>query len=243
MSEATMGASWPRHHKEPQLFVPNVCVPPRQIAVDSTSGVASLTVINRVFMNSPYSWKENLFSLTVSLVLIPALAGCHSSNTGSDPTGRSTSDELVPAPVETVFYTPTDEVFPNPERGFHTGFDLVTQTDAKWVYQQGFTLARTYVRPDDYRETDLPESLLTDLDWGLGAVRSAGIKVILRFTYNFGYEPDASKARILAHIQQLASVLQENGDVIAAMPAGFVGAWGEWHSSTNGLDNPTDGNG
>jgi hypothetical protein len=31
-------------------------------------------------------------------------------------------------------------------------------------------------------------------------------------------------------------VLANNADVIVALEAGFVGAWGEWHSSTHGLD-------
>ncbi|HRF98246.1 MAG TPA: DUF4874 domain-containing protein, partial [Aggregatilineales bacterium] len=30
-------------------------------------------------------------------------------------------------------------------------------------------------------------------------------------------------------------ILQNNADVIAFMEIGFVGAWGEWHSSTNVL--------
>jgi hypothetical protein len=34
--------------------------------------------------------------------------------------------------------------------------------------------------------------------------------------------------------------LQKNADVIAWVEAGFIGAWGEWHTSTNGLDNITD---
>src|SRR5207249_176353 len=39
-----------------------------------------------------------------------------------------------------------------------------------------------------------------------------------------------------------APVLRANADVIAVMDAGFIGAWGEWHSSTHGLDNVRDRN-
>jgi hypothetical protein len=35
-------------------------------------------------------------------------------------------------------------------------------------------------------------------------------------------------------------VLHANEDVIVAVQAGLIGPWGEWHSSTNGLDNPID---
>ena len=38
---------------------------------------------------------------------------------------------------------------------------------------------------------------------------------------------DATKARILGHIDNLQPVLEENQDVIAAVQMGFVGIWGE----------------
>jgi hypothetical protein len=65
-----------------------------------------------------------------------------------------------------------------------------------------------------------------------------GFKIIGRFAYNNGPsgEPDAPLDRVLAHIDQLAPVLRENSDVLAFLEAGFIGAWGEWHHSTNGLE-------
>jgi hypothetical protein len=66
--------------------------------------------------------------------------------------------------------------------------------------------------------------------------------VILRFAYNFGpypnSEPDAPQEWVLKHIAQLEPLLQDNADVIAVLQAGFIGAWGEWHTSTNGLTEP-----
>jgi hypothetical protein len=72
-------------------------------------------------------------------------------------------------------------------------------------------------------------------------VREVGIKFIVRFSYNDGTsapntQPDATLAQVLRHIEQLAPILEANKDVIAWFEAGFIGAWGEWHSSTNGLD-------
>jgi hypothetical protein len=68
------------------------------------------------------------------------------------------------------------------------------------------------------------------------------MKVIPRFAYNFPMggtwpyqDPDAPLDRVLAHIAQLQPILRENADIIAFMEIGFVGAWGEWHSSTNRL--------
>jgi len=145
-----------------------------------------------------------------------------------------------PTPVALTF-TPSDQNVTNPERGFFTPVDIVTTpTNFETLRTAlGYTLVRSYVRLDDYRDQDLPQTLLDDLDHALGEVRAGGVKVILRFAYNFGpypdSEPDASREQILRHIAQLTPVLQANGDVIAWMEAGFVGAWGEWHTSTHGL--------
>jgi len=133
----------------------------------------------------------------------------------------------------------SDAILPNPERGFYRTLNLVTDRDYAWVRQAGSTLAFSYVRLDDYRDRDLDAALLDAAQEGFDEARLAGIKIVLRFAYNFGpypnSEPDATKAWVLAHITQLTPLLQANQDVIAVVQAGFIGAWGEWHTSTNGL--------
>ncbi len=108
----------------------------------------------------------------------------------------------------------------------------------------GNTLVHLNIYLDEYRESDIPEKTLDGLQTNFADIRDAGVKAIIRYSYNAGpypdSEPDASKAQILRHIEQLTPLLQTNADVIAWVEAGFIGAWGEWHTSTNGLDNLTD---
>jgi hypothetical protein len=130
--------------------------------------------------------------------------------------------------------------FLNPERGYYTGVNLMSPSNAAGLRAKGITLAIAIVRLDDYRNKSLDSTFLANLDKGFAAARAAGIKVILRFAYNASKTSDASKSRILGHIAQLKPYLVKNADVIAVMQAGFIGAWGEWHSSTNGLDNTAD---
>ena len=125
--------------------------------------------------------------------------------------------------------------FLNPERGLHQEVDLLARTGFASVRASGATLARNYIRLDAYRYGPLPASLLSDLAAGLAEARIHGIKIVLRFSYNFGWEADASLDTVLLHIGQLAPILSEYQDVLAVLQAGFIGAWGEWHSSTNGL--------
>jgi len=77
------------------------------------------------------------------------------------------------------------------------------------------------------------------LKMAFDAIREAGCKVIVRVSYSDDIgQPDASKDQIFRHIDQLQPLYEQNKDVICLSEAGFIGAWGEWHSSTNGLDTP-----
>jgi hypothetical protein len=153
--------------------------------------------------------------------------------------------EWIDPPTTTITLTSTDEVFLNPERGFYRSVNLITGSNYDRVREEGSTVAHSYARLDDYRDRDIEASFLADLETGFAGARAAGIKIIFRCAYNFGpypdSEPDASKDWILRHLEQLEPVLQANADVIAVMQAGFIGAWGEWHTSTNHLlDDPQD---
>lgn len=145
------------------------------------------------------------------------------------------------APLATITYQPSDEVFLNPERGFFDFVELTEGGDFQHVRQNGRTLAYAGVHLDAYRDGPIDSAFLDSLGIGFARARTDGIKLVLRFVYNDDLgQPDASKARVLAHISQLTPLLSANQDVIAVVQAGFIGAWGEWHSSTNGLDNPSD---
>lgn len=141
-------------------------------------------------------------------------------------------------------YIYSDAPLLNPERGFFTPYELPSPAGFSSVRITGNTLVHLNIFLNDYRESDLPEELLNGLQTNFDDIREAGVKAIIRFAYNEGpypdTEPDASKSQILKHIEQLTPLLQTNTDVIAWVEAGFIGAWGEWHTSTNGLDNLQD---
>lgn len=147
-----------------------------------------------------------------------------------------------------VQYTISEVPLQNPERGFASGFDpddtSLEDTDLNEYYEEGVTLVYTTIRLDAYRESELPFELLQEISAYFASNRSSGVKSILRFAYNDGpypdTEPDAPLELILRHIEQLTPILQNNADMIAWLEAGFIGAWGEWHQSTNGLDKDPD---
>ncbi len=132
-------------------------------------------------------------------------------------------------------YVATDENFDNPERGFFTQeiFPETNLSDAQ------FAIIRPQVRLDDFRNRPLSEEFLNRVQASFDAVRDSGKKVVVRFQYA-AEGPDAPKDIIMRHIEQITPLLRRNADVIFALEAGFIGMWGEWHSSANGLDNMRD---
>jgi hypothetical protein len=199
---------------------------------------------------------QHRFSLSTSfvlLVLVTVLSSCTGRIVDDSQVGVSGDDSpgdddgvshppagSNPAPMVSVDVAESSAEITNPERGFYVGVDLLSTTSAAQAGSSGHTLAIAEVHLDDYRDRPLDAALLAALDAGFDRVRDAGIKVILRFAYNESFGDDAPKAVMLNHIAQLKPLLQKHADVIAVMQAGFIGAWGEWHTSTNGLDNDAD---
>lgn len=140
---------------------------------------------------------------------------------------------------------PTGEDFPNPERGFYrfaTDPARITATSLQYVVDDGQRLVYTPADLSAWRTRDLPATYLNKLNTGFANLRKQGLKAVLRFAYNYPETEDdylnardATLSRVKRHITQLTPVLQANADVIAVMQGGFIGAWGEWHTSSNNL--------
>ncbi|WP_431262910.1 DUF4832 domain-containing protein [Roseateles chitinivorans] len=171
------------------------------------------------------------------------------------PTPETPTTTPVPTPVppagtddpQTVAtFTATDAELPNPERGFYrwtwANLDTFTRADADDAYKAGYRLLFSKLDLSAYRGSDLTPALLAQVETALDHARAAGVKLVIRVVYNYpesevDYQnaKDAPLSRVLAHITQFKPVLQRNADVIAFMQAGFIGAWGEWHTSSNNL--------
>ncbi len=161
--------------------------------------------------------------------------------TNSSCTAANTSDS------NTKSYTSSSEIFPNPDRGFYvsaysTNGDSPLNLDhLKSIRAKNMTqIRRIYIIPA-YRNSALPKSFLDFVAQDCETARKAGVRLIMRFTYNWqGDLSDAPSDRIVSHLDQLKSVLTDNKDAISFMETGFMGYWGEWHHSSNNLENKGD---
>ncbi|MDD1425228.1 DUF4832 domain-containing protein [Dolichospermum sp. ST_sed9] len=170
-------------------------------------------------------------------------------------------------------YQPSDKNFSNPERGFAVSYDPPWPNKITWDFcnpsqenskkytytawteplnlasllsqqAQGMSLAMVRYHIAEFRDRPLSSEFLNRLDTDFATARKANIKLVIRFTYNWAMGgPDASLKKVHQHLNQIKKVLQKNVDVIAFMDAGFIGCWGEWHTSSNNLigDYKTDG--
>lgn len=142
----------------------------------------------------------------------------------------------------------------NPDRGFHLecnlladqmkspyndyevyGNDLYTkkveQFDAK---DDNLTLVQQYIYLTNWVSKDLDTEALSNIRKIFELMKAQGYKAILRFAYNhagLNTSGGESKQWILRHIEQLTPLLNEYIGQIATMQVGFIGAWGEWHTS------------
>jgi hypothetical protein len=95
------------------------------------------------------------------------------------------------------------------------------------------------ILPNDAETLD---GVLSKVEEGFNAISQCGVKAIVRFYYLEkdceGGCIDPPLTRILHHIAELKPKLAQHQDVIMAVQAGFIGAWGEWHGSN--LSNTID---
>ncbi|MCH9683709.1 MAG: DUF4832 domain-containing protein [Deltaproteobacteria bacterium] len=179
----------------------------------------------------------------------PVETGAADSSSSGD-SGTAT-DTGAGERTQTATFEPDDTTdFINPERGWMERGDaenFASYRAGDDSHPTGYSVVWTPVgspvwngnagnpfRLDNYRTQDLPAALLDGLQDVFAAARDAGIKLKVRFAYNYsGDGEDTTLQWMTTHVNQLGPVLSENADTIASMDAGFVGRWGEMHSSTD----------
>lgn len=139
----------------------------------------------------------------------------------------------------------------NPERGFRFEIlvgqipsDIVTGAYLRdpWPFPRytcdGVAVTQAYCYLLQFAESEIPQEKIDALEADFARARKDGVKFLLRFAYEFGgiRGTGPTTERILAHIRQLTPVVRRNTDVIYALQIGWVGAWGEFHSSTHKIE-------
>ena len=160
--------------------------------------------------------------------------------------------EFAPA-VEYETYQFTEDLtdFPNPERGLYLhskwqmtegGASNLSREQLQAARANGMTLVFRLYDLREFLISPLSISVLETLEADFQTFRSLGMKIILRFRYSSSSTApygDAPPDQVYSHLNQLAPILQRNEDVIFAVQAGFIGAWGEWYYTDHWGDRGT----
>ena len=165
------------------------------------------------------------------------------------PTARIDGRVTRPGSIVRTTFRSATSGFPNPERGFYRPAEAdlanLSRRELAAAYAKGFRLIYVRIDLEPYRDRALPAAFLDQLDAAFAVARGEGVKLIVRASYNdpqgeTGYRQarDAPLDRVLDHLAALGPVWKRNHDVIAFVQAGLIGAWGEWHTSSNGLTAP-----
>ena len=157
--------------------------------------------------------------------------------------GKGTDDRI--AGMDAVTYKASDEVIPNPERGFYTPQEI-HNASAKPISKDNVAINRKQARTlyllefylTDFVNSDISAEYLETIRKNFAAMRDGGAKCILRFCYSNGFAEkdkpwDATPTQALRHIAQVKPLLQEYGDILFVVQAGFIGSWGEWYYTEN----------
>lgn len=187
--------------------------------------------------------KKKIFSLLI-------LAGSFSWGDGK----ASSDSDLIPGTSE--YPTPSEmksiEAIQNPERGYHLESNFfVHNLENPWheiTYPSGWidqgnkrfqtsndklSEIQLYLYLTDYVGKDLGSGAIEKMQGIFDSARRHGYKLILRFAYD--YSPGATDVTfedIFNHLNQLEPFIKRNIGLIDIWQIGFIGAWGEGHSTS-----------
>jgi hypothetical protein len=206
---------------------------------DPNPGISKACYVASTALASTATTSTTTTSSTPTTTATGTTTTTTTTTTSSGSTGTAVNSGTSGVQSSVSFASTTTD-FPNPDRGFYgwAGNDFVNGYDSAGVqaaYNAGQRLVMAKIQLNSYRTTDLPDSFLSTLSSRFASLRAAGMKAVPLFNYDFSASGnDATPAQIKRHLEQLKPVLEANADIIPYMRAGFIGAWGEWHSSASG---------
>lgn len=186
--------------------------------------------------------KSNFVFLRGVAVLFLSVAvaiGTITISSGIEPAHADEISDIISAPGEmvTLHFTEDTSRFANPERGWYRSFFTDDIWGIELLRDQGISVIQLKVDLGDFLESPISESKLTEIRDAFALAKENGLGVIFRAAYDFTGKAKCEPHKIeviTGHIDQLESIFHEYESVLWFVQAGFLGPWGEWHSSFYG---------
>jgi len=176
-----------------------------------------------------------VFMISLLSVLIPLIVVPSHDNPRADIAFQF--DNFSLDRFETISFTEDNSVISNPERGWYRAYF----TDNLWglgdLERNGIRVIMLKADLKDYKSNPISETKLKEIENAFNMARRNGLQVIFRAAYDFIGDTNSEPqeiSTILGHIGQLKKIFHDNEDILNFVQAGFLGPWGEWHSSSYG---------
>ena len=211
----------------------------------------------------PFRAWESTFKPILSLYDADSGSQLFSKTAKSDFSGYSSSiskiivlppfqlGDIPPSEATMVTYTESSSIFANPERGFYKAQEyrkasasVLSSSTLASLRASGRSLMLLEYYLTDFISSDISSAYLTLIEKNFKALRSGGVKCVLRFAYKDNHSSsdhpwDATEAWVMRHIEQLTPLFTTYKDVIFVLQAGFIGSWGEWYYTDNFVMSPS----
>lgn len=154
----------------------------------------------------------------------------------ADVNAQNGSDSIL-TDVESVSLQEEVSAFTNPERGWYKSYETNDLYGFAQLKNNGITVVLLEADIGDYKDGPIGEEKLNEIRTAFQKARDYNLTVVFRAGYDFtgkeNCEPEDINI-VLNHISQLGAIFSENEDILYSVQAGFIGPWGEWHSSIYG---------
>ncbi|MEK6266350.1 MAG: DUF4874 domain-containing protein [Clostridium sp.] len=136
-------------------------------------------------------------------------------------------------PKSTLVFKESNKEVLNPGRGFYVQINSNEEERFEQLKNENIKIALVAYDIEDFLNTKITEKKLKELEIVLKEARKYDMQIVFRAAYGFDpkYKDPETIENIYTHIKQIAPILNANKDVILSVQAGFLGPWGEWHSS------------
>lgn len=142
---------------------------------------------------------------------------------------------LFKTSTDTIEFKESQDLLINPARGFYVQYTTENEEYFSTLRDDGITVMLLAYDIHDFVDSPLSDEKLLELKNALEIAKQNAIKIVFRAAYGFDsayqYKDPNNINIVIQHINQIAPILNEYQDIILCVQAGFLGPWGEWHSS------------
>jgi len=186
--------------------------------------------------------------VAIAFISASLIARLHTPDTTPAPETAFESGLEALDSMETLSFSEDTSVFANPERGFYYPYGdgddgasvKLSESSLEKLRGQNISLILYEVNLKNFKTGPISDTKLTEIKNNFAIAKKAGVKVIFRAAYGYtdaDIAPEPSDINILLnHIEQFKDVFTTYEDVLYTVQAGFLGTWGEWHSTVYGTN-------